>query len=265
MKKTIVLILALLFTFCTKEINNIVEVEVETEKNKLFLQMFISTNYLFVDSSYQKSLTFNGNLLSQTNTSIDYLVFNTDTIWPYQFVVLPLALNDNEWPGYVYKEIAKLQNFVINPFEQGTFKLTTKLGSLEGAINMPNSIYNSIKFIKISAGQQDTISANDTIYYGEKLKVQFNGNADFYRIEYHIKKESSLADFYYEQTKDDFLLLDTNKLNINGHVQIRIIQSVNGPLPEEGSVGNMNGAGAGFLYCLRKDNFYWNFQVIRNK
>jgi hypothetical protein len=261
MKRIILLTFPLLFTFCTEVKNNFVEVE--TEKNKLFLQMSVGTEYLFTDSSYQESLTFNGNLLSQSNVSIDYLVFNTDTIWPHQFSILPLVLNDYHWPGYVYKEISKLRNFIINPFEQGTFKLKTKLGSLEGAINMPNSIYNNIKFIKISNGQQDTISANDTIYYGEGLKVQFNGNADFYRVEYHIHKESSLADFYYEQTKEKFLLLDTNKLNVNGDMQIRVIHSVNGPYPEEGSVGNMNGQGTGFLYCVRKDNLYDSFHLVR--
>ncbi len=262
MKKIILLAFPLLFTFCTEVKNNFIEVE--TEKNKLFLQMSIGTDYMFTDSSYQETMTFNGNLLSQSNISIDCLVFNADTIYPNQFSTLPLVLNEYHWPGYVYKEISKLRNFIITPFEQGTFKLITKIGSLEGVINMPNSIYNDFKFIKISNGQQDTISANDTIYYGEQLKVQFNGNADFYRVEYQIHKESTIADFYYEQTKDDFLLLDTSKLNINGGVQIRVIHSVNGPFPEEGSQSNMIGQGSGFLYCVRKDNLYSSFHLIRN-
>ena len=260
MKKIILIAFPLLFTFCSEVKNNFIEVE--TEKNKLFLQMTIGTEFLFVDSNYVESLTFAGNLLSQTNTSIDYLVFNADTVWPDQFSVLPLVLNDYHWPGYVYKEITKLRTFAINPFDQGTFKIKTKLGSLEGAINLPNSIYNKIKFIKVSNGQQDTISANDTIYYGEELKIQFNGNADFYRVEYLIHKESSIGDFYYEQTKEDFFLLDTTKLNINGDLQIRVVHCVNGPFPEEGSVGNMSGQGSGFLYSVREDNLYDSFHLV---
>src|SRR5574338_715779 len=145
MKIIILLAFSLLLTFCTEVKNNFVEVE--TEKNKLFLQMSVGTEYLFTDSSYQETLTFNGNLLSQTNIPIDYLVFNADTIWPNQFSTLPLVLNEYHWPGYTYKEISKLRNFIITPFEQGNFKLITKIGSLEGMINMPNSIYDNLKFI----------------------------------------------------------------------------------------------------------------------
>lgn len=262
MKKILFIPLCFLLVSCTEENTKIVEIEIETEKNKLFLEIFISMDYIPTNYGFEQSMIFNGKLLTESNTSIDYLVFDTDTIWAPEINISSGQWHGSPWNGYVYKEIKNLEYYVIQPITIGSFKLHTELGSLEGAINIPDSIGN-LQFMRINPNQIDTIAIGDTINYGENLKVVFADVADYYRIEYAVHPDSGLSNFYFDQIEDNFLLLDTNKLNVNGDIQIRFIESVNGPFPEPGSSGNMFGQGSGYLYSMRKELYYSNFIYIR--
>ena len=260
MKIIVIIFLGFLLISCTEETTKIVEVE--TEKNKLFLEIFIGQNYILTNSGLELSLIFNGKLLTESNTSIDYLIFATDTVWASDINISSGQWYGSPWNGYVYKEFKNLEDYFIQPITSGNFKLHTDLGSLEGEINIPDSIGN-LKFIRINGNQIDSIAIGDTINYGEKLKVEFADVADFFRIEYAVHPDSGLSDFYYDQIEDNFLLLDTNKLNVNGTIQMRIIESVNGPFPEAGNIGNMVGQGSGYLYSIRKELYYPNIIYIR--
>ncbi len=103
-----------------------------------------------------------------------------------------------------------------------------------------------------------TTSVEDTLELGEPLTISWSGsNADFYEV--------SLSYDWQEDDNWGYKYIDTSVVSNsvtfrgsifthNGEIGYIRIQPINGPLPEAGTTGNMEGDGSGFLYYFDYNN-----------
>lgn len=121
-----------------------------------------------------------------------------------------------------------------------TVEVKTSFGIITGTISTPDSISNM------------TISEEDTLALGEPLTISWSGsNADFYEISLSYEWPENVNWGY--KDLDTFVVSNSVTFpgsifthnGIIGHIRI---QPINGPLPQAGTTGNMEGDGSGFLY-----------------
>jgi hypothetical protein len=62
-------------------------------------------------------------------------------------------------------------------------------------------------------------------------------------------------------SKANKFTISSSNLNKSGLLAINSIESINGPYLEEGSPGNMNGDGTGFLYSKVNQSVYNYFYI----
>ncbi len=144
-------------------------------------------------------------------------------------------------PGYIIfgEGITDYPPPITSNYDPLTVEIKTSFGTTTGTISIPDSISNM------------TTSVEDTLELGEPLTISWSGsNADFYEV--------SLSYDWQEDDNWGYKYIDTSIVSnsvtfpgsiftYNGEIYIRI-QPINGPLPEAGTTGNMEGDGSGFLY-----------------
>lgn len=119
-------------------------------------------------------------------------------------------------------------------------EVATSLGTIQGQVDLPGAV--------------DTIIVDrDSIDVGEAFEFSWtDAGADFYAVHcsYTYRNSSgSLGSISIDRfTVTNSLLLDSTFFAYNGELLIRPIEPTNGPVPDNGSPGNMSGAGAGYLY-----------------
>ena len=225
----------------------------EVEKNKLFAEVFVGlkSSYYNPDSHktlFVPNLTFEGELIGENITAIDYILVGNDTI-PHQD---DYSVDRNNW-GIIH--FNKPTSVFIDASFPKRFLIKTKIGSIEGTILIPDSVKN-IRYDK-----------KDSLHVGESLKVSFDaGDADYFKLSYVLFYNPSDHPVYSEFgetiTRETTVIIDKSMTFTEGILQISSITVYNGPFPEEGSSGNMTGDGTGFLYVIRRQNIYDYFKVV---
>lgn len=136
-----------------------------------------------------------------------------------------------------------------------TVEVKTSQGKLKGKIDLPDFISGI------------SLSVYDTLHLGESFTVSWqSGGADFYSVymDYEYKDES---DNWQYVDLDTFVTANSvtfagSVFKYNGEIEYIRVQPVNGPFPKDGSAGNMDGEGDGFLYYFRNSTRYDGDDVI---
>ena len=228
---------------------------VEVEKNKLLANVVVSSSPSYYDPDsnkviFKETIDFQGELISERITSIESILIGNENI-PFE------DSYSIDRKNYGLIKFNKLFNIFIENYNSKKFVINTDIGFLEGTIQIPDSIFN------IHYNLSDTITTSDS------LIIFFNGNADYYVLDYWITYQLPPdSQFIYHApgeliSKTEKFVLDSSYLNRDGILGINAIESFNGPFLEQGSRGNMTGNGAGFLYSKRRQNIYNYFRVIR--
>ena len=123
-------------------------------------------------------------------------------------------------------------------------EVETSIGKLSGTITKPDSIII-------------TLSEYDTLQINKKFTIGWEGgNADFYEINLHYIYRTHLNDAIYVYKKDfvkeNSITYPQNTFPIHGKISYLYVLPINGPFPEKGSLGNMEGVGSGYLYYIDK-------------
>jgi hypothetical protein len=228
---------------------------VEVEKNKLFAKVIVTTHpsYFNPDSNkviYKTTMDFEGEIIGESITSIESIFIGNNSI-PFEnsYSVDPR--------NYGVINFNKPAEFFIEPIKTDKFTIKTGIGELTGIISMPDSFIN----ISYNHNLFDTLKINDS------LEISFKGNADYYVlrywITYSIPPDTNLM--YHAPgliiSKTDKFTISSSNLNKSGILSINTIESFNGPYLKEGSPGNMNGDGTGFLYSKVNQSVYNYFYI----
>lgn len=183
------------------------------------------------------------------NTSVGGVVFGDPMP---EFV--HLKLNETFFSGDNYSEIYPgyisfgnfdndEQTMITSNFSPLDVEVKTTIGTVNGTISLPDTITIL------------TLSEYDTLQLGESFTVTWSGsNADFYSVYCDYEWRDENGNWHYEGL-DDFVTGNTitypgSIFTHNGEIYYIRVQPMNGPLPEEGTAGNMSGDGRGFLYYM---------------
>lgn len=228
---------------------------VEVEKNKLFAKIIVSTypSYFDPDSNrviHKTTMDFRGEIIGERITSIESIIIGNKSV-PFidSYSIDP--------KNYGVINFNKPVEAYIEPFRTDKITIKTGIGELEGIINMPDSVSN----IRYNHNLFDTLQINDS------LEIYFEGNANYYVlnywITYAIPPDTNLI--YHAPgeiiSKTNKFTISSSMLNKSGILAINSIKSFNGPYLEEGSQGNMNGDGKGFLYSMVDQGVYNYFYI----
>lgn len=252
MKTKLLFILFAFFLIISCESNSSL---VEIEKNKLFTKVVVSVQPSFYDPISkifinEENINFEGELISESITTIESIKIGNESI--------PFTDSYSiDRKNYGVIKFNKPSETFIDFSISNKFLISTKIGGLEGFIQFPDSIYN------ISYNLTDIITASDS------LIILFEGNADYYVLNYWISYAipSDTLELYYSPgeiiSKTNKFVLSSSHLNKSGRLAINSIESFNGPYLEEGSKGNMTGDGTGFLYSKRNQSIYNYFDIVK--
>lgn len=229
---------------------------VEVEKNKLFAKVLITTypSYFNPDSNkviFIPTLDFEGELIAESITSIQSIFIGNENV-PFE------DSYSIDRKNYGVINFNKLNPSFIEVIKTNKFIVITGVGKLEGIFVIPDSVNN----ISYNHNFQDTLKSNDS------LEIFFEGNADFYVLDYWITyaipPDTNLM--YHAPgeiiSKTNKFTICSSKLSKSGILAINSIESFNGPYLEEGSVGNMSGDGTGFLYS-KVYQYVFNYFYIK--
>ena len=70
------------------------------------------------------------------------------------------------------------------------------------------------------------------------------------------ENNNSQYEHYEEMTINNSYTFPDSIFSYNGEIESITVQPINGPIPQEGSEGNMSGDGSGFLYYTSKSTSY---------
>ena len=213
MKKS--LLISLLF-FCTLVSCDETTTIVEVEKNKLFAKVIITTlpSYYDPDSNrviFKETLDFNGELISASITTLEKIIIGNNSI-PFE------DSYSIDRKNYGVINFNRRPDKFIQPLNNANFVLQTQIGSIEGVIRIPDSIYN-IQY-----------SITDTIMMNDSLVVTFDGAADYFVLYYYVYPDSTPYQFPGELvSKTNKFILNGTHFNKKGSLQISAIGMFNGP------------------------------------
>jgi len=227
----------------------------EVEKNKLFAKVIVTTypSYFDIDSNkviHKTTMDFEGEIIGESITSIESIIIGNSSI--------PFGDSYSiDRKNYGVINFNKTSEAFIEPFKTDKFTIKTDIGELEGIISMPDSVIN----ISYNHNLFDTLKINDS------LEISFEGNADYYVLDYWITyaipPDTNLN--YHASgeiiSKTNNFTLSSAQLNKSGSLGINRIISFNGPFLEGGSPGNMKGDGTGFLYSQVSQSVYNYFYI----
>ena len=244
-----IITILLLLISCNKYSNTL-----EVNENKLLAKVSIVSNPSYFDADSNKlieieTLAFNGELISENITSINFILAGNDTI-PFE----DSYSIDRKNYGVIYFDSPS--NLYIKPESPINFIINTKIGVIEGNVVLPDSIYN-VHYSKI-----DTVAEDDSI------EITFNGNAQYYISNYALFYQLSDSNNFYNDfgeiiSKTPKFKLTNKEFSRLGNLQIGFIEMYNGPYLEEGSKGNMAGDGSGYLYASKKQWLHKSFTIVK--
>ncbi len=167
-------------------------------------------------------------------------IFNADTSFRYS----------NGYLGFgQYGEV------ITEHLDPLTVEVKTSQGTVSGTITVPDTI--------------DTAFVNhpDILPIGQSLIVSWSGSgADFYSLYYNYEWIDNQGYWHYEYENEVVqnppYTFPTNTFPYNGIIYFIDIQSMNGPIPQPGSKGNMTGNGTGFLYYDNGRSYTINSIVV---
>ncbi len=252
MKPGIIILFIMLITFISCDQKSTI---VEVEKNKLFAKVIVTTQPSYFDPDSNKvihktTMNFEGEIIGESITSIESIFIGNSSI--------PFENSYSADPGnYGVINFNKPVESFIEPVKTDKFRIKTGIGELARIISMPDSVIN----ISYNHNLFDTLKINDS------LEISFKGKADYfvlrYWITYSIPPDTNLM--YHAPgeiiTKTNKFTLSSYCLNKSGILSINTIESSNGPYLKEGSYGNMNGDGTGFLYSKVNQSVYNYFYI----
>ena len=161
------------------------------------------------------------------------------------------------YPGYIgigFGENDQAQAMITSNFTPLTVEVKTSLGTVNGTVSLPDTITTL------------TLSEYDTLQIGESFTVSWTGsNAEFYSVYCDYEWVDENGNWHWEDLKEfvtgNSITYAGSIFSHNGEIDYIRVQPMNGPLPEEGAVGNMSGDGSGFLYYMA-DRIYYDDGVI---
>lgn len=252
MKTKIFLLVIMLITLISCDEKSTI---LEVERNKLFAKVIVTTHPSYFDPDSNKvihktTMNFEGEIIGESITSIENILIGKNSI-PFTD---SYSIDRKNYGVINFKKPAET---FIAPFKTDRFIIKTGIGELEGLISMPDSVIN----ISYNHNLFDTLKTNDS------LEISFDGNANYYVlrywITYAIPPDTQLI--YNEPgemiSKTNKFTIGSSKLNKSGILSINTLESFNGPYLEEGSLGNMNGDGTGFLYSKVSQSVYNYFYI----
>jgi len=189
-----------------------------------------------------------GVIFSDPLPSFEYYKMGTTTFSGENFY--------NYYPGYIsFRDFTNDENSrlteILDPLN---VEIKTSQGKLNGTIDLPNML------------ESISLSANTQLALGEPFTISWTGgNADFYSVGCEYEYIDNEGNWEYEDL-DDFISANSitypgSIFSYDGYIGYIRIQPMNGPIPEEGSVGNMSGDGSGYLYYMVDDTQYENEQI----
>ena len=137
--------------------------------------------------------------------------------------------------------INRPNTMITSNFTPLSVEVKTSLGTLNGSINLPDSI------------ESLTLSEYSTLNLGQPFTITWTGsNANFYSVycDYRWKdnngnwQSADLNDF----VSGNSITYPGSVFIHNGEISYIRVQPMNGPMPGVGAKGNMSGDGSGFLY-----------------
>ena len=107
-----------------------------------------------------------------------------------------------------------------------------------------------------------TLSEYDNLQLGESFTVSWSGsNAEFYQVSLNYRwvdeNDNSHYEYLGEFVSGNSITYPGSNFLHNGEISYISVQPINGPIPEEGTPGNMDGDGSGFLYYIGE---YLNYE-----
>ena len=161
------------------------------------------------------------------------------------------------FPGYVsFGNFNSDENIMITSnFTPLDVEVKTSLGVLNGTITLPDTITTL------------TLSEYDSLQIGESFTISWSGsNAEFYSVSCDYEWVDENDNWHYEDL-DEFIVgnsitYDGSIFAHNGEINYIRVQPMNGPFPENGAIGNMNGEGSGFLYYEVDRIYYEGADII---
>ena len=160
------------------------------------------------------------------------------------------------YPGYVSFgnfDIDK-QIMITSNFSPLDVEVKTSFGELNRTIFLPDTITTLI------------LSEYDTLQIGESFTISWSGsNADFYFVACNYEWRDENDNTHYENldgvVAENSITFSGSIFSHNGEITYIYVEPVNGPLPQEGTAGNMSGSGSGFLYYIA-DSINYEGDVI---
>lgn len=160
------------------------------------------------------------------------------------------------YPGYVgFGNFENDENAMITSnFTPLAVEVKTSLGTVNGTVSLPDTITAL------------TLSEYDTLQLGESFTITWSGsNADFYSVDCDYEWVDENGNWHWEDLREfvagNSITYAGSIFSHNGEIDYIRVQPMNGPLPEEGAVGNMSGDGNGFLYYIA-DDLYVDGDII---
>ena len=150
------------------------------------------------------------------------------------------------YPGYIgigFGDDGEAQAMITSNFTPLTVEVKTSLGTVNGTVSLPDTITAL------------TLSEYDTLQLGESFTISWSGsNAEFYSVYCDYEWVDENGNWHWEYLREfvtgNSITYAGSIFSHNGEIDYIRVQPMNGPLPEEGAVGNMSGDGNGFLYYM---------------
>jgi len=162
------------------------------------------------------------------------------------------------YPGYIGIGIGENDEeraMITSNFNPLDVEVKTSLGTVNGTVSLPDTI------------TAVTLSEYDTLQLGESFTVSWTGsNAEVYSVTIEYQWVDENDNWHYEWL-DEFVTGNSiayagSIFSHNGEIGYIRVQPMNGPLPEEGAIGNMSGDGSGFLYYISDSIYYEGGDIV---
>lgn len=143
---------------------------------------------------------------------------------------------------------------VINNINPLFIEVSTSIGKLSGVVAVPDSI----SFL--------TAIPNDSLKIGQSLRLEWDGEADFYALIGTYIWENSSGSYGSEQlhkfVQGNTYTYDGSIFTHKGQISYLSIIAMNGPFPNSGTKGNMVGDGNGYLFYELPRKYFENKIII---
>ncbi|MCK5087579.1 MAG: hypothetical protein KAQ90_08660 [Melioribacteraceae bacterium] len=154
------------------------------------------------------------------------------------------------YPGYIGIGLDTEEPMITSNLNPLDVEVKTSLGQVNGTVFLPDTMRTL------------TLSEYDNLQLGESFTVSWSGsNAEFYQVSLNYRwvdeNDNSHYEYLGEFVSGNSITYPGSNFLHNGEISYISVQPINGPIPEEGTPGNMDGDGSGFLYYIGE---YLNYE-----